>query len=130
MKLSLLNSVDGFGSVGAWVAWVRGCMNQILVWVVWVHKISVWVKKGRGSKFCMHDVDDVKFWRGCSGSIKYWQGAKSCIGSKTIFYTSRCFPLFSKCSFMYSFLTFVSLYSLCSFHIHSNWGRTKIIYRP
>ena len=45
MKLSLLNSVDGFGSVGAWVAWVRGCMNQILVWVVWVHKISVWVKK-------------------------------------------------------------------------------------
>ena len=107
-------------------------LPRIKFWYGWCGfiKFQCGSKKGRGSKFCMHDVDDVKFWRGCSGSIKYWQGAKSCIGKKQYSIRPVAFHYFQSVPYMYPFLTFVSLYSLCSFHIHSNWGRTKIIYRP
>ena len=55
--MSLLNSVGGVGSMGAWVAWVRvfvSGMGQTLAWVAWVkilaqvawvHTILTWVKK-------------------------------------------------------------------------------------
>ena len=97
---SLLNGVGGVGSVVAWMTWVKFWCG----WRGWRRFLKFW----RVSKK----------WRGWHGSMKFWcrwswwRGSVKCIYGLFFFVILQVFP-----SYMYSFLTFLSLYSLCSFHV-------------
>ena len=71
---------------------------QFLALVAWVHKMFAWVEK----LAWVNNIVNIP--------------------------TFRFFPLYNKVPYMYSFLKFVFLHSLCSFH-YSNWRGPEIICR-
>ena len=92
----------------AWVAWVRGQRGFIKLW----RGLRFW----RGWCGWRGSLKLWRRWRGRRGPIKFWHG------SKTTFFTFRFFSIHGKYSLYDSFLTFVSLHSLCSFHIQFGVG--------